>query len=228
MGSWSSRALAWTSCFSGSITRRGLALAITVSILDAGILWPIVAGLFLTLVSTGFVNARNSASELEAEVQRTDCELNLLSTYPSGSQRAELLYLKHQFEAKRFYDEVLRQSRMLSYIGAGCVLGGVTASSVTLALLLGSKHGSSAAGVAVAAVVGVGAILAYVIAAIFLQMHFGTIRALAGFQGRLVDTNHLHFSNLLLARIDDASGHAEAPASFAAVMTRTGTSEPRS
>ena len=204
----------------------GLAVAIAVSIPDAGIGWPIAAGLFLTLVSTGFVNARNSAREIEAAIQQTDHELNLLSIQPSGSERAGLLYLKQQFELKRYYDEALRQSRKLSYVGAGCCLGGVTASGVTLALLLASNHGSSAAGVALAAVVGAGAILAYVVAAIFLQMHLSTVRALAEFQGRLVDTNHLHFRNMLLARIDD--GHAQSVASFTAVMTRAGTSEPRS
>jgi len=164
---------------------------------------------------------------------------NLLSAYSSGTQRAELLYLKQQFELKRDYGEALRQSRKLAYIGSAGVLGGFTANVVTLALLIDWKHGSSVASVAVTVAVGVGAIIAYLAGSLFLCMHTGATRALTECRCRLVDTNHLHFSKLWLPALDGvAPRHAEAPASFiagmrwasarAAPLTRTRTTEPRS
>ena len=204
----------------------GVAVAASV---NASLVGPSIAtALFELLAAIGFVFARNRARELESEVQQTDYELNLLSKYPTGEQRAELLYLKQQFELKRYYDEALRQSTTLSYIGAACVVGGFVVIGVTFALLLsGSSDDDSR--VVIAVIGGVGGVLANFVAVVFLRMHSGTIRALTEFQGRLVETNHLHFANLLLARIDAVRPrHASALAKFAKVMASNGNPSSRS
>jgi hypothetical protein len=177
----------------------GLGTAVTLSVDGAHVKGPIAAGIFEVLAAVGFVFSRNRARELESAVQQSDYELNLLTPLLSPEHRAERLYLKQQFELKRYYDEALRQSTALSYVGAVCVAAGFVVVGATLALLVSAEgHQSSTA---VAIVGGVGGILANFVAVVFLQMHSGTIRALTEFQSRLVGTNHLHFANLLVARI---------------------------
>lgn len=189
-------------------------VVVTLAIEDAAIPGSIATGLLVMLAAIGFIFARNRARELESAVQQTDYELNLLSPHPKIDQRAELLYLKQQFELKRYYDEALRQSTTLSYIGAACVLGGFVVIGVTFALLNDPDAKDSTA---LAIVGGVGGFLANFVAVVFLKMHSETIRALTKFQSRLVDTNHLHFANLLLSRIDSegvSARHAEALTAF--------------
>lgn len=199
----------------------GVAMAASV---NGSLVKPSIGTVLLVLLAAiGFVFARNRARELESEVQQTDYELNLLSRYPTGEQRAELLYLKQQFELKRYYDEALRQSTTLSYIGAACVAGGFVVIGVTFALLL-SQSSHEDGSVVIAVIGGVGGVLANFVAVVFLRMHSGTIRALTEFQERLVETNHLHFGNLLVARIDAVRPpHARALAKFAKAMASTGT-----
>ena len=181
-----------------------LGTAITLSIQHAHVKGPIAAVLFELLAIVGFLLARNRARELENAAQQADYELNLMTPWLGVEQRAERLYLKQQFELKRYYDEALRQSTSLSYIGAGCILGGFVVIGVTLGLVASGKSGST---VAIAVIGGVGGILANFVAVVFLQMHSSTIRALSSFQDRFVVTNHLHFANLLVARI--GSDHVE-------------------
>jgi hypothetical protein len=175
-----------------------LGLAVTLSVAHAGIKGLSAAALFEILSLVAFIVARNRARQLESTVQQADYELSLLAPSLTTEQRAERLYLKQQFELKRYYDEALRQSSSLSYIGAGCVLGGFVIVGVTFALL---GRASTNAQVEVAIVGGVGGILANFVAVVFLQMHSGTVRALTSFQNKLVATNHMHLANLLVSRV---------------------------
>lgn len=162
----------------------------------------IVCVVFELIAVVAYVVTRNRIRQLEAEIQQTDYELNLLTQHGSDQQRAERLYLKQQFELKRYNDEALRQSSTLSYIGGACIVAGFVVIGVTLGLLFSRDDVPK---VEIAIVGAIGGVLANFVAAIFLGMHSGTIKAMTSFHTRLVGVNHVHIANLLVSRIGDGT-----------------------
>jgi len=175
----------------------------------------IVIGMFETLTMISFVFARNRARQLEGAVQQADYELNLLMPDLAAKEHAERLYLKQQFELKRYYDEALRQSSSLSYIGAACVAGGFIIVGVTFGVVSGA--GTPDKAVPPALVGGIGGVLANFVAVVFLHMHSGTIRALTAFHDRLVATNHMHLAHLMVSRVGEDEVHPAQSAALTAL-----------
>jgi hypothetical protein len=169
-----------------------------------GVLVPvIVAGAcFETLALAGWVVIRQRMGELEGDLRQSDYERSLLIEGASNEDRAEKLFLRQQYEVKRYYDETLRQSAVLSYIGVLCIAGGFAVIGVAFALVI-SKGADTTQQVIVAALGAAGGILANFVAVVFLRMHSGTVRALTSFHERLVSTHHVHFGDLLASRLDD-------------------------
>ena len=109
--------------------------------------------------------------------------------------------MEHQFELKRYYDETLRQSAMLSYVGVLYAIGGFAVIGVAF-YLIARQAQPSAQQITIATLAAAGGVLANFVAVLYVAMHARTMRALSSFHQRLVETHHLHFGNLLASRVD--------------------------
>jgi hypothetical protein len=121
--------------------------------------------------------------------------------------RAEKLFLKQQFELKRYYDETLRQSTMLSYIGVLCIGAGFVVIALAFYLLTAPTVGGveldlgTTQQIVIGALAAAGGLMSNFIAVLYLRMHAGTVQAMTSFHERLVGTHHVHFGALLAARV---------------------------
>lgn len=166
---------------------------------------PVVVGgcIFAVLAITGWLITRQKVQDLEGDMRQTDYERSLLVEHATNAERAEKLFLRQQFEVKRYYDETLRQSSTLSYIGVMCILGGFAVIGAAFALVVSAPEETSQQ-IVVAALGAAGGVLANFVAVVFLRMHAGTVEALTSFHERLVSTHHVHFGNLLASRVADS------------------------
>lgn len=146
--------------------------------------------------------SRQRVRTLESDMREGDYERGLLTDNENSEAQAEKLFLKHQFELKRYYDETLRQSAMLSYLGVLCMTGGFVVIGVAFYLIAREDQPDSQQ-IMIATLAAAGGVLANFVAVLYLAMHARTVRALTGFHQRLVGTHHVHFGNLLASRVDD-------------------------
>jgi hypothetical protein len=178
---------------------------------------PIITAAFFVLSAIGFLMARARQLDLDARVLQADYELGLLVTDPSPALRAERLYLKAQFELKRYYDQILRQAIFTSYLGGACVAGGFVIVGVTFALVLWSGS-SGREQLLIGIVGGASGVLANFVAAVFLRMHSGSIETLSAFHSSLVRTNHALFANVVAGRIGDPDTPADQSKQLGAIV----------
>lgn len=158
--------------------------------------------IFEALMAVVLVISRQRVRTLESDLREGDYERGLLTDNDDSEARAEKFFLKHQFELKRYYDETLRQSSMLSYFGVLCMAGGFVVIGVAF-YLIAREHQPSTQQIMIATLAAAGGVLANFVAVLYLAMHARTVRALTGFHQRLVGTHHVHFGNLLASRVDD-------------------------
>lgn len=164
------------------------------------------ACVFGALAIAGLLVSRQRVQDLEGDIRQADYERGLLLEHATDAERAEKLFLRQQFEVKRYYDETLRQSSVLSYLGVMCIAGGFAVIGVAFALVV-SAPTQTTQQIIVAALGAAGGLLANFVAVVFLRMHAGTVKALTNFHERLVSTHHVHFGNLLASRVDPDSQH---------------------
>jgi len=158
--------------------------------------------IFEALMAVVFGTSRQRVRTLESDLREGDHERSLLTDNDNAEAQAEKLFLKHQFELKRYYDETLRQSSMLSYIGVLCMSGGFVVIGVAF-YLIASADQPDTQQIVIATLAAAGGVLANFVAVLYLAMHARTVKALTGFHQRLVGTHHIHFGNLLASRVDD-------------------------
>ena len=146
----------------------------------------------------GFQASRGRLRSLEAEKGQATYERNLLYGSESPLERAEMFFLKQEFEAKRYYDEQLRQSSMLAYLGVVCIGAGLV---VIGAVLYALTDGHDTPTTVVLGVVGVAAgILTNFVAFILVRMHAATVETLQRFHSRMTDMQTAHLKALEKAR----------------------------
>lgn len=114
-------------------------------------------------------------------------------------QRAEKQFKVHQSELKRYYDQSLKQSSLLFFIGVLSLGIGFIIVGVSLYLVYTGPDKDNNTVVAILG--GVGGILTNFIGVIYLKMYSETIQSSNEFHNRLVSTNHLHYSNFLISKI---------------------------
>jgi hypothetical protein len=158
--------------------------------------------IFEALMAVVFGTSRQRVRTLESDLREGDHERSLLTDNDNAEAQAEKLFLKHQFELKRYYDETLRQSAMLSYIGVLCMSGGFVVIGVAF-YLIASADQPDTQQIVIATLAAAGGVLANFVAVLYLAMHARTVKALTGFHQRLVGTHHIHFGNLLASRVED-------------------------
>jgi hypothetical protein len=139
---------------------------------------------------------------LDSSIRVIESEVDLLeSRDASEEERAEKFFKVHQIEIKKYYDQTLSHSAWIFWFGILCILAGFGIIVASLVLLV-TRTGLGLPGQVIVAVLGaVSGILANFIAVIYLKMHSETIKSLTEFHNRLVATHHLHFGNLLAAKL---------------------------
>jgi hypothetical protein len=138
----------------------------------------------------------------ELEIRQTEDELDLLTDKDvTAEQRAQKLFKIHQYQLNKYYDQTLRISKWVFFVGVTCLVMGFLVVGASLWLV----HGANAAKdqYVVAALGAIGGLLSNFIGAIYLKMHSKTIKSLTEFHNRLVLTHYLHFGNFLLAKIEN-------------------------
>lgn len=146
---------------------------------------------------------------LENKIDELNNDIELATIDPSEiEKRAERLFNKHQLELQKYYDLTLSQSKLIFFGGIFCILIGVGIVFVTLYLVF--NLASSITEKIIPAILGsIGAILTNYIAVVYLKMYSETTNSLTIFHNRLVSSNHLHFSNFLIAKISESTKRDE-------------------
>lgn len=152
-------------------------------------------------------------SEFDNRIQQLNEEIDLLGIGKESLElRAEKQFKIHQNELKRYYDQSLKQNSWIFYTGIANLFVGFIIIGVTIFLVANSD---SSKGLIVGILGGIAGILTNFIALIYLKMYSGTVNSLGEFHNRLVYTNHLHYSNLLVSKIYDEELRSETWAKLA-------------
>lgn len=165
----------------------------------------------LLVIAVGWWTTRGRLRELEADQRQVEYERAVVQS--DAASKAETLYLKHQFEVKRYYDQTLRHGDYIFYVG----ILGLVASLVIIGVafwLIKLETTDVGVDITVAALAAVGALFSNSFVILYRQMHSATITAVGEFHERLVNDNELHFANLLASQ--------QEPTASAAVRERFG------
>ncbi|MEX2105618.1 MAG: hypothetical protein WD810_01855 [Solirubrobacterales bacterium] len=175
----------------------------------------IFAQLFL-LITLLFVRAR--VASLNAQLQILEYE-NVLTSFSRGHEkRAATLFFKHQTELNQYYDQTLRQNKQSFVLGVVCIGFGLATVGVVATLLVVHPDSATPAKVAAGALGIMSALLTGFVARIFLGVYEGSAEALVSFHKRLVNTNHYHFSSLVISMIEPKAERMSALSDLARVI----------
>ena len=158
---------------------------------------------------------------LEQHLADSENELELLEIpEQSGEYRAEKLLRLYQLELKRYYDQTLRHSA----VGIFLIVLGFSICGYTLFLvdrMFQEGKGELQDKVLVSGVGLVSGLLSNFVAAIYLKMHAEAIKSLTEFHQRLVNSHKLHFSNYIIAKIDEPTLRHQTLAGLAQLVLGT-------
>jgi hypothetical protein len=144
----------------------------------------------------------NLDKRFESRIFEIKDEIDLLDVGKVSSEmRAEKQFRIHGNELKRYYDQALKHGSWIFIAGISNLFIGIAIIAVTLYLV--SNTSSDGNGLIIGVIGGISGILTNFIAVIFLKMYSGTIKSLNDFHDRLVFTNRMHYSNLLVSKIFD-------------------------
>ncbi|HHT7238491.1 TPA: TRADD-N-associated membrane domain-containing protein [Bacillus cereus] len=175
------------------------------------ILGLIAGGMLVVSIVNFLAPLRLSSNEYIIELQDIENELDLISiSHSSLEARSEKLFKHHHLELKRYYDENLKQSSWIFFVGIACIVIGFVIIGVTLYFLIASRSNELENKIIVASVGAIGAILSNFIAVIYLKMHSEAVKALTEFHNRFVNTHHFYFSNFLLSKIQNEDKREDA------------------
>jgi len=177
------------------------------------------AFLFLIARDTVF-----STRDVDIKIEEINNELDLEEIEVSPTEkRAEKLFTKHQIELQKYYDQTLNQSRWIFFGGIFCLLLGFSIIIVIFYLLFANPTSTISSDKIFPVIIGgISAILTNFIAVLFLKMYSEINKSLITFHNRLVGTNHLQFSNYLVAKIVDNEKREKTLASIALEVARNG------
>lgn len=181
---------------------------------------PLLAVLFLGYLEMLAVSIltiiRMRLRDLQAALVSDRFERDILD---GGDASPVLLFLKHQSDLKRYYDQALRHSSLVFGLGIFCVLAGLFFIGASLFLLKSGEDVGIELGTAGQIITGslgaTAAILTGYVARVYLSIHRGALRSLNDFHDKLVKTHHLHFAGVLADRVKDENARDEANAEIA-------------
>lgn len=165
--------------------------------------------------------------KIESRIYMIKDELDLLEIGTASLEmRAEKQFKIHQNELKRYYDQALKQGSIIFIIGIINLLAGIAIIFTTLYLL--TTRNSENSNVIVGIIGGSSGILTNFIAVIYLKMYSSITKSLNDFHNRLVLTNQMHYSNLLISKIFDEKLRSETWAKLALSLAGQGKSNEQS
>lgn len=155
---------------------------------------------YLELVSVMvFSVSRLRLRDLQAELRTVEFENEIRE---HSEESPILLFLKHQAELKRYYDQVLQQSGLAFVLGVICVGAGLGVVVAGFFLIQDTDAGNTER-IVTAGLAGVGALLTGFVARVYLGIHRGAVESLNGFHGKFVETHHLHVAGVFASWLDD-------------------------
>ncbi|MEL6718993.1 MAG: hypothetical protein AAFP82_09780 [Bacteroidota bacterium] len=166
-------------------------------------------GVFYLLIAIIFPSFKIGKS-LNTEIDSLQSELMLgLTSSDAVEERAERLFKSHEIDLKKYYDQALSHSASIFFAGIICLGIGFAFIGASIFIITKSNFHESMIAmekydkILVAILGTVSGILTNFIGAIFLKMYSETIKSLRTFHEKLVSTNHLHFSNFLISKIEN-------------------------
>lgn len=162
-----------------------------------GLTFATVMGYLELVAILVFLVSRLRLRDLQAELRTLELEEDILK---NAKESPILLFLKHQAELKRYYDQALQQSGLAFVLGVFCVIAGLGVIAVGFTLIQGD---SNAERIVAGALAAVGAILTGFVARVYLGIHDGAVKSLSGFHEKFVETHHLHIAGVFASRVDD-------------------------
>jgi nitrate reductase gamma subunit len=162
------------------------------------------AAVMLGLVGIGLNVLRTEVRSRETRARTLDAEADLreLLKGKEDERRAQKQFQLQTHELELYYEQALRQRALIFFVGIVCILAGF--GTIALAFVLLSDDSITknlSEKIVVAALGAVSGILANFVAVIFLRMFSATVSSMTAFHLRLVGTHHLHFGNVLAARV---------------------------
>ncbi len=178
-------------------------------------LWPYtLTTFFLSLV---LINLKTNEKDLDYKISKLENEIQLSELNPSKiEEEAARLFRSHQLELAQYYNEILKQSKIIFKWGIGCLVLGMLLIIISI-LIIGFKTKLKLdldESKIIAILSGVGGLFSNIVAGFYMNMYNKTMKSLDSFHQRFVGTHHLHFGNLLLSKIDDRKLREEAYASI--------------
>jgi hypothetical protein len=164
-----------------------------------------------------FQVSRQRLRDLQAELRTVEFENEILSQDP-GSQT--LLFLQHQAELKRYYDQALQQNRLAFVLGVFCVVAGLAVIGLGFALV---QAQSGTEQIVTGTLAATGAILSGFVARVYLGIHRGAVKSVTRFHEKLVQTHHLHIAGVFVSRLESKQARDDA---LAALIRAAVTSSP--
>jgi hypothetical protein len=172
------------------VAATGAALSFVEDVRPRGFVGLLVASIVLI---AALQITRERARELEADRRQIDYESAVVAS--PIETKAETLFLKQQFEVKRYYDQALNQAAAVFAVGVMAMLIGAGVAAGALVVI--ANHGGGVA----AAVGAVGGLASNLVAAVYLRMHARALDTVREFHKRLVRHQSVHFGNLLANEI---------------------------
>lgn len=134
-------------------------------------------------------------------IKETSDELEYLNIEDeSDIKKAEKQFKLHQNELQKYYSQNLSHSQKIFYTGIVCIILGFGIIAFTM-WILSTKNINNTLELMITG--GIGGVLSNFIGVIYLKMYSETLKVLIEFHNKLVYTHNLHFSNYLLAKVEN-------------------------
>jgi hypothetical protein len=158
-------------------------------------------------------NYTTRLKSLRYDLSDIDNQLDLIRIPDqSQEQKAQKLLQIQQFELKRYYDQTLRQSNGIFYVGVLTMILGFSVIAWSMYFVshnfITSQGGDGTAlqkwtgeSVIVAVLGAIGGILTNFVGAMYIKMFSEIVQAVTKSHASLVATSHLHLANVLAANI---------------------------
>ncbi|WP_349763645.1 hypothetical protein [Fusobacterium sp. SYSU M8D902] len=135
------------------------------------------------------------------KIKETSDELEYLNIEnESDIKKAEKQFKLHQNELQKYYSQNLSHSQKIFYTGIVCIVLGFGIIVFTM-WILSTKNINNTLELMITG--GIGGVLSNFIGVIYLKMYSETLKVLIEFHNKLVYTHNLHFSNYLLAKVEN-------------------------
>ena len=141
-------------------------------------------------------------SDLEVAKERIDEELEILEFRNiTIEQKAEKQFKQHQKELNRYYNENIRHMRGVYNIGIFTISSGLLLIVGTIILCVFKPEFINDYIVPTMGIIS--GLVSSLIGTLFIKMYTETINTSSKFHDKLVYSNNLHFSNFLIAKVED-------------------------